>query len=44
MSKSIKIMLGLALLTFVAACASRDEEVILVDPTPIEAEPMSNKL
>jgi len=42
MSKSIKILLGLGLATFVSACAQQapQEEVILVDPAPIDSGPV----
>lgn len=39
MSKSIKIVLSLGLVAFVAACAQQEEEVVYVDPEPITVEP-----
>ncbi|MEM9709042.1 MAG: hypothetical protein AAF871_09635 [Pseudomonadota bacterium] len=42
MSKSITALLALGLLTLVAACAQQ-EEVIFVEPEPIEAEPVTGK-
>ena len=39
MSKSIKIVLSLGLVAFVAACAQQEEEPVFVDPEPITVEP-----
>ncbi|WP_293574791.1 hypothetical protein [Phaeobacter sp.] len=39
MSKSIKFMALAGLLAAVAACASQEEEYIVVDPEPISVEP-----
>lgn len=38
MSKATRIVLGLGLLAFVAACAPKVEEVVVV-PAPITTEP-----
>lgn len=45
MSKSFQIIMGLVLVSFVAACAGRDEEVVFADPAPapITAEPTYSK-
>ncbi len=44
MSNSIKALLALSLVAFVAACAGQqEEEVVYVEPTPVEAEPTYNK-
>ncbi|WP_375261090.1 hypothetical protein [Palleronia sp.] len=45
MSKSVKIIMGLALLTVVSACGQRNEEVVYADPAPapIAAEPTYSK-
>ncbi len=40
MSKSIKIVLTLGLVAFVAACAQQEEEPVFVEPEPISAEPV----
>ncbi|TCP21641.1 hypothetical protein [Rhodovulum adriaticum] len=42
MSKSIKTLLAVSLVAFVAACAQQ-EEVVYVEPEPIPAEPTYNK-
>lgn len=42
MSKSIKAFLAISLFTVVAACAQQ-EEVIVVEPEPIMAEPATGK-
>ncbi|TCP62974.1 hypothetical protein EV663_101237 [Rhodovulum bhavnagarense] len=42
MSKSIKTLLAVSLVAFVAACAQQ-EEVVYVEPAPIPAEPTYNK-
>jgi hypothetical protein len=42
MSKSIKALVAISLFTVVAACAQQ-EEVIVVEPEPIMAEPTSTK-
>ena len=39
MSKSIKSMLALSLVAFVAACAAPEEEFVMADPEPISVEP-----
>jgi len=36
MSKSIKIVLSLGLVAFVAACAQQEEEVVYVEPITVE--------
>lgn len=41
MSKATRVILGLGLLAFVAACAPKVEEVVMV-PEPITAEPVSS--
>ena len=43
MSKSIKAVVVLGLITLVAACGSRDDEVVVVEPEPIMADPVSTK-
>lgn len=46
MSPSFKVFLGLALLSVVAACGQRQEEVVYSDPAPVEpivAEPTYSK-
>lgn len=43
MSQSIKAVVLVGLLTAVAACAQQEEEVIVVDPEPIEVEPTTGK-
>jgi len=40
MSKSVKLVLSLGLVAFIAACAQQEEEVIYVDPEPISVEPV----
>jgi hypothetical protein len=42
MSTSAKALFAMVLFTVVAACAQQ-EEVVVVEPTPIVAEPTSNK-
>ncbi|MEL6516078.1 MAG: hypothetical protein AAFO80_14260 [Pseudomonadota bacterium] len=44
MSKSIKAILAVSLFTVVAACAQQEEEVIMVEPEPIMAEPVMSKM
>lgn len=40
MSKSVKALLALSLVAFVAACAQQaEEEYVMVDPEPISSEP-----
>ncbi|MGH1457428.1 MAG: hypothetical protein ACRBBT_00850 [Paracoccaceae bacterium] len=40
MSKSVKALLALSLVAFVAACAKQaEEEYVMVDPEPISMEP-----
>jgi uncharacterized lipoprotein YehR (DUF1307 family) len=39
MSKSTRIVLALAMVAFVAACAKKEEEVVYVDE-PVSAEPV----
>ena len=39
---AIKSLIALSLLTMVAACAQQ-EEVVYVEPAPIEAEPVMSK-
>ncbi|SFP16957.1 hypothetical protein [Tranquillimonas alkanivorans] len=43
MSKSIKAVMALGLVAFVAACAPAEEEVVYVEPAPVQAEPVYNK-
>jgi hypothetical protein len=43
MSKSIKAVIVLGLLTVGAACAQQEEEVVVVDPAPITVDPVSSK-
>ncbi|WP_375691054.1 hypothetical protein [Pseudooceanicola sp. LIPI14-2-Ac024] len=40
MSKSLKSILALGLVVFVAACAQQEEEYVVVDPEPISTEPV----
>ncbi|MEL7115337.1 MAG: hypothetical protein AAGP08_07050 [Pseudomonadota bacterium] len=40
MSNSIKIVMALGLVGFVAACAQQEEEVVFVAPEPITVEPV----
>lgn len=42
MSKSIKALIALSLVAFVAACAQQ-EEAVYVEPEPVAAEPVYNK-
>ena len=42
MSKNIAGLFALSMLALVAACGQQ-EEVVYVEPTPIPAEPTSNK-
>ncbi|SIO31588.1 hypothetical protein SAMN05444722_1391 [Rhodovulum sp. ES.010] len=42
MSKSIKALMALSLVAFVAACGQQ-EEVVYVEPEPIPAEPTYEK-
>ena len=44
MSKSIKALLCVGLLTVVAACAQQEEEVIMVEPEPIMSDPVMDKM
>jgi len=39
MSKSIKLVMALALVAFVSACATKNEEVVFVDTAPVTIEP-----
>lgn len=41
MSNAARILLGLGLVAFVAACAPKVEEVVMV-PAPITTEPVSS--
>ncbi|MEX5727277.1 uncharacterized lipoprotein YehR (DUF1307 family) [Rhodovulum iodosum] len=44
MSKSIKTLLAISLVAFVAACAQQEEEVVYVEPVAtVEPEPTYNK-
>ena len=44
MSNTFKIVMGLALVSFVAACGNRQEEVVVTaPPAPIVAEPTYSK-
>ncbi len=43
MSTTLKSLLALGLLTVVAACAQQ-EEVVVVEPEPIMAEPTMDKM
>ncbi|GGL85881.1 hypothetical protein [Pseudooceanicola nanhaiensis] len=40
MSKSVRGILALGLVVFVAACAQQEEEYVVVDPQPITTEPV----
>jgi uncharacterized lipoprotein YehR (DUF1307 family) len=39
MSKSINLVLALVLVSGVAACAKKSEEVVFVDSAPVSVEP-----
>jgi len=39
MSKSVKLVLSIGLVAFIAACAQQ-EEVVYVEPEPISVEPV----
>lgn len=39
MSNSIKSLLALCIVAFVAACAQQEEEFVVVEPEPISEEP-----
>lgn len=39
MSKSIKLVALVGLLAAVAACSSKEEEFVIIDPEPISVEP-----
>lgn len=41
MSKSIKVLVVLSLVSFAAACAQQEEEVVVVEP--VMDEPVSSK-
>lgn len=43
MSKSIKLVMAMGLVAFVAACAQQEEEVVFVEPAPVAAEPTFSK-
>lgn len=46
MSKSIKAVIALGLVAVVAACGSNNsaqEEIVIVEPAPVVAEPVYNK-
>ena len=43
MPNSVKSLLALSLVAFVAACAAKEEEVVYVEPEPIAAEPAYTK-
>ena len=44
MSNTFKIVMGVALVSFVAACGNRQEEVVMTaPPAPIVAEPTFSK-
>ena len=43
MSKSIKAFTLLGLVALAAACAQQEEEVVIVEPEPVMAEPVSSK-
>lgn len=45
MSKSLKALIAVGLVAFVAACGSTgtQEEIVIVEPAPLEAEPVSGK-
>ena len=39
MSKTFKILAAFGLVVYVAACAPKEEEFVVVDPEPISTEP-----
>ena len=39
MSKSVKLVLSIGLVAFIAACAKKEEAPVYVDPEPISVEP-----
>jgi len=43
MPKSVKTLLAVSLVAFVAACAAAEEEVVVVEPEPVMAEPTYSK-
>ncbi|WP_255417484.1 hypothetical protein [Maritimibacter sp. 55A14] len=43
MSKYYKLVLALGLVSFAAACAQQEEEVVYVEPEPIMEEPATTK-
>lgn len=40
MSRSVRSVLALGLVVFVAACAQQEEEYVVVAPEPISSEPV----
>lgn len=40
MSKTVKSVLALGLVAFLAACAEKEEEYVVVEPEPISSEPV----
>lgn len=43
MSKSIKALTLIGLVALAAACAQQDDEVVIMEPAPIMAEPVTGK-
>ena len=39
MSKTVKGLLALSMVAFIAACAQQEEEFVVVEPEPISSEP-----
>ncbi len=42
MSKTYKSILAISLVAFVAACADKEEEYVVVEPEPISSDPVYN--
>ena len=42
MSNTIKSILVIGLMGFIAACAQQEEEFVVVDPEPISEEPVQS--
>ncbi|MDF1853958.1 hypothetical protein [Pseudooceanicola sp.] len=40
MSKTVKSLFAFSLVAFVAACAAKEEEYVVVEPEPISQEPV----
>lgn len=40
MSKTLKSVLAISMVAFIAACAQQEEEFVVVEPEPISEEPV----